>query len=76
MFRGDGFGVGVGPIFIDRLQCSGTETNILQCDSRIGLHSCTHDNDVSVQCIGKHILILNFKVITKKKAVSYLSTQM
>ena len=24
----------------------------LQCGSRIGLHSCTHDSDVSVECIG------------------------
>ena len=43
---------GSGPIFITRLSCSGTENEILECRYRT-VHSCSHDSDVFLECIGK-----------------------
>ena len=45
-------GAGSGAIFFDLLTCGGTETSISQCSVRY-LHSCSHSDDASVQCIGE-----------------------
>ena len=40
-----------GPIYLDRLQCRGTEPSLFHCGHRaIGIHSCNHNQDVSVVC--------------------------
>ena len=47
-------------IWLDELQCNGTETDVEQCLHRgWGVHNCTHADDVSVRCYGK-ILVINF----------------
>ena len=56
MFRDEPFGRGPGPIFLSRLYCSGTENTLLECKFRT-IHSCSHENDVSVECIGKFSLV-------------------
>ncbi len=45
------------PIFLEELDCTPTDTDILQCNafSARGLHSCSHSQDVSVRCTGKII---------------------
>ena len=51
------FGKGSGSIFLDKVQCQGTETDIERCDhDGIGVHNCSHNEDASVICIpkGKH----------------------
>ena len=52
--RGAYFGEGSGPIFLDQVKCSGTETSLLSCTrfSALGLHSCDHSLDAGVQCPG------------------------
>ena len=51
-FIGNHYGAGSGPIWLNNVQCSGSETNITECQrSDWGRHNCTHDNDVSVSCI-------------------------
>lgn len=47
------FGAGSGPVFIESLSCDRNEATILSC-SEVNLRreSCTHDQDVSLQCIG------------------------
>lgn len=46
------FGYGMGPIYFDRVQCLGSESDILlQCGSNY-FHSCSHYNDVSISCKG------------------------
>ena len=47
------FGVGSGPVFIESLRCDRSEMNILDC-SEVNLRreSCTHNQDVSIQCTG------------------------
>ena len=56
-FRGSIFGYGTGPIFLDSLDCSGTENSLIDCDryAGLGLHSCDHSEDAGVSCIGKKI---------------------
>ncbi|CAC5399581.1 Neurotrypsin,Scavenger receptor cysteine-rich type 1 protein M130,Deleted in malignant brain tumors 1 protein,Scavenger receptor cysteine-rich domain-containing group B protein,Soluble scavenger receptor cysteine-rich domain-containing protein SSC5D [Mytilus coruscus] len=52
-YSGAHFGSGDGPIVLDDLNCRGTETNILDCQSR-GLfqHNCGHGEDAGVACNG------------------------
>ena len=42
-----------GPIFLDRVQCTGIENNILDC-ANSALHMCSHQNDVAIICHRKH----------------------
>ena len=47
MYRG-----GQGPIWLDDVVCSSTEETILDCThSPIGIHDCTHIEDVAIQCM-------------------------
>lgn len=41
-----------GPIWLSDVNCTGYERHFNQCThSRWGLHSCTHNQDVSISCI-------------------------
>ena len=45
-------GQGSGPIWMDDVACSGSESHIYDCRHRgWGNHDCTHSRDSSVQCI-------------------------
>ena len=51
--HGGYFGRGSGDIFLDNLQCSGTEPSLLDCDANpIGQHNCDHSDDAGVRCEG------------------------
>ena len=53
IFRDLTFGEGLGPIFLDRVTCSSEQLTLLECDSSpIGVHTCSHSQDVGIQCIG------------------------
>ena len=54
-FLGAQFGPGIGPIFLDQLHCSGSETSVLECRyfTPIGLPTCDHSQDAGVRCVGK-----------------------
>ena len=47
------FGAGSGDIFLDDVDCIGSETSLLLCTSHpIGTHNCDHSEDASVACPG------------------------
>jgi len=56
------YGAGSGQIWLDEVQCSGTETNIAHCEHNgWGSHDCEHANDVSVSCV-KGMINVNVNV--------------
>jgi len=45
------YGAGSGRIWLDEVQCRGTETSIAECQHRTwGINDCSHSEDVSVSC--------------------------
>ena len=48
------FGQGSGPILLDSVACSGSESTLVSCDN-FGINmtrSCNHDEDAGVRCNG------------------------
>ena len=47
------FGAGTGPIYLDDVACTSSDTQLLQCSSRpILTHNCDHHADAGVGCEG------------------------
>ena len=48
------FGQSSGPIFLENLACSVTESFLFECPrSILGTHQCDHLQDAGVQCYGR-----------------------
>ena len=42
---------GTGQIWLDQVNCDGTETSLLDCNVNLtGNHNCSHDMDAGVTC--------------------------
>ncbi|XP_070585596.1 soluble scavenger receptor cysteine-rich domain-containing protein SSC5D isoform X2 [Erythrolamprus reginae] len=49
--RGSRYGAGAGPIWLDGVNCTGSETAISKCPAKAwGEHDCTHSEDAGVVC--------------------------
>ena len=44
------FGQGSGPIFLDEVQCTGSETSLLDCNHGDVGNNCDHMKDARVSC--------------------------
>ena len=52
------FGQGRGPIWLDDVACSGSESKLTECRHRgIGSHNCGHHEDSGVVCEGKCLFV-------------------
>ncbi len=46
------YGAGSGSIFLDNVNCGGTETRLVNCSANpIGQHNCVHAEDAGVRCL-------------------------
>ena len=46
-----GYDGGTGTIWLDNVQCKGTERDMSDCQHRgWGVHNCRHSQDVSISC--------------------------
>ena len=51
------FGEGEGLIFLDNVQCDGSELHLNECISNdIGEHNCDHQKDAGVICKGIYLI--------------------
>lgn len=58
------YGEGSGPILLDDVRCTGTETNLLMCSAKdFGVNNCAHREDVGVKCQACKHLFFNFYLI-------------
>ena len=53
------FDPGIGPIFLDKLVCSGLENSLLECRrfTPLGLTTCEHSQDAVVRCFGMTLAV-------------------
>jgi len=46
------YGPGSGTIWLDNVQCTGSESSIANCrHNNWGVHNCNHREDVSISCV-------------------------
>ena len=49
-YSGGTYGQGIGPINLDDVACSGTETTLVACSYDRNTADCTHADDAGVRC--------------------------
>ena len=52
------FGDGQGEIYIENVQCNGSESTLEDCPaSEVGVHDCTHSEDAGIRCQGMWVCV-------------------
>ena len=70
-------GGGTGPIFLDRVACSGNEERLIDCRHReFGVHSCNHRYDAGVFCLPREQtgIYLNVNVSSYNNGITSLTS--
>ena len=50
-YTSNNFGSGIGPIWLDNLQCTGSENSLYDCSANdAGDHNCNHYEDAGAKC--------------------------
>ena len=62
MYTGARFGAGAGPIVMDDVRCTSTESRLIDCPSTFN-HNCVHSEDAGVRCISSSTGVLCYSVI-------------
>lgn len=53
---GESFTKGIGEIWLDEVQCGGSEESLAECAPALfGMHDCTHIEDAGVSCPGAYV---------------------
>lgn len=48
----EGYTKGIGQIWLDDVECNGSENNLVDCTANTGTHDCTHVEDAGISCPG------------------------
>ena len=68
------FGVGIGPILLDDVQCTSSSNQLLECSSRpILSHNCLHSDDAGVGCEGRVSVPRKFVITCKLLLLNFIS---
>jgi len=69
------YGPGSGQIWLDDLQCIGTETQLGSCrHNGWGYHNCRHSDDVSIVCIDPNLPLTSTTTTSTSSTTSTAST--
>ena len=53
-FENSFFGEGTGSILLDDLECTGSESRLVDCYRQSDDNNCGHKEDAGVRCTGEH----------------------
>ncbi|XP_042073038.1 deleted in malignant brain tumors 1 protein-like, partial [Haplochromis burtoni] len=69
------FGKGTGQIWLDDVDCSGSERSLTECQHRgFGIHSCTHSKDAGVVCSGVPVRLSGSTLCSGRVEIFYNNT--
>ncbi len=71
-----GFTNGAGQIWLDNVQCRGTETRLIDCPrNALGSHNCVHAEDAGVNCPGWSCNYASLMCEKKAKSTSVVGSR-
>ena len=73
-YQGGHFASGSGSIFLDNVECYGTESSLLDCNhNAIGNNYCSHYDDAGVTCLSISVSCFSLSLLSKMLFFSFSS---